>query len=113
MGGLVLDYFVVFFVKWVIRRIKIRGSDGWPAHSARVENTCCDSAYGECKVTYSYEIQGGKVTGSDTKPFVWSNSAKEYGKLFQKGRNVTIRTKPDNPEFSVMLDKDQSSITGK
>jgi hypothetical protein len=112
MGGLVLDYFVVFFVKWAIRLFKTRGSNTWPTHSAKVESTSCDGAYGECTVAYSYEIQGEKGTGSDTKPFVWTNSAKEYGKLFPKGRAVTIRIKPDNRELSVMLDKDQLSITG-
>jgi hypothetical protein len=113
MGGLVLDYYVVYLVKLLIRVIKMRGSSKWPVTIATITDTdpfYGDKAYPTAEVAYSYEVDGSPFEGSDKKPFVLLDSAKGYVTHFRPQSQVKIRVKPGNPSTTVIRNQDQPSL---
>jgi hypothetical protein len=113
VGGLVLDYYVVFLVKLLIRAIKMRGNSKWPVTTATVTST--DPLYGgtgypTAAVAYSYEVDGSSFEGTNQKPFVLLGSAKRYVTHFPTQSQIKIRVKPGNPSTTVIRNQDQPSL---
>jgi hypothetical protein len=88
MGGLVLDYYVVFLFKLIARVIQTWGCSHWPMTTAAVEIADPDyggTIYPTAQVIYSYVVDGATFEGSSRKPFIRYKSAKEYTCHFPNG----------------------------
>jgi hypothetical protein len=57
-------------------------------------------------VNYAYSVDGRTYMGTNVKPFVILNTAEIYAAQFPKGKTVSLRIKPSNPDFSVLLDSE-------
>lgn len=111
MGGWFLDVYIAYLFKWLSRLLQRRGSDAWPIVQASVTSSSSSPGGFGCstaEVIYTYEIDGHIFGGRNEKPFVSPNSAENYAADFPKGSRVIVRTKPQIPEVSVVLDSDQS-----
>lgn len=112
MGGLFVDVYIAYLFKWLIRSLQRRGSNAWPIIRASVTNSRWSAGRLGCstaEVNYTYEIDGHIFGGRNEKPFVSPNSAENYAADFPEGSRVLIRTKPQLPDVSVVLDSDQSA----
>jgi hypothetical protein len=113
MGGLVLDYYVVFLFKLIARVIQTWGCSQWPMATAAVEIADPDyggTSYPTAQVIYSYVIDGTTFEGRSRKPFIRYKSAGEYTAHFPQGSRITIRVKPDHPSISTILSQDQEAL---
>jgi hypothetical protein len=115
-AGLVLDYYVVFLIKLLIRVIKMRGSSKWPVTIATVTDTnpfYGGKGYPTAEVAYSYEADGNSLEGQNTKPFVALDSAERYVTHFPLQSQIKIRVKPGSPSTTVIRNQDQPSLKMK
>jgi hypothetical protein len=111
MGGWFVDVYIVYLFKWLFRLVRRRGSNSWPVIQASVTSSIASPGGFGCstvEVIYTYEIDGRIFGGRNEKPFISPNSAENYLADFPQGSRVIVRTKPEMPEVSVVLDSDQS-----
>jgi hypothetical protein len=111
MGGWFLDIYFVYLFKWFARLLRKRGANSWPIIQASVTSSTATSGGLGCptsEVIYTYEIDGHIFGGRNEKPFITPSSAENYVAAFPAGSQVIVRTKPETPEVSVVLDSDQS-----
>ena len=109
MGGLVLDIYVEFIFRVIVRLFKARGAKSWPVIKAEVTGTNYRPGGFGCavaEITYKYRFQGELYTGTNAKPFVLGSSAKEYVERYSVGSELLLRVKPGTPESSVVRDRD-------
>lgn len=90
------------------------GTDRWPSANATVtapprsfEGIGCPRV----EIVYSFRVNGELYTGFHEEPFLSTNSLAEYVERFGEGRNLIVRVKPDNPEVSVMRERDQGVLS--
>jgi hypothetical protein len=113
MGGLVLDYYLVFLFKLIARVIQTWGCSQWPMATAAVEIADPDyggTSYPTAQVIYSYVVDGTTFEGRSRKPFIRYKSAGEYTAHFPQGSKITIRVRPDHPSISTILSQDQEAL---
>jgi hypothetical protein len=113
MGGLVLDYYVIFLFKLITRVIQTWGCSQWPMAAAAVEIAEPDyggTSYPTAQVIYSYVVDGTTFEGKSRKPFIRYKSAGEYTGHFPQRSRITIRVKPDYPSISTVLSQDQEAL---
>jgi len=109
MGGLVIDIFVEFLFRFVVRQLQAQGTKSWPVVKAKVTGTHYRPGGFGCtvlKMTYQYKFAGKRYAGTDAKPFLWTSSAREYYERHAGGSELLVRVKPGNPESSIVRDKD-------
>jgi len=111
MAGFVLDIYIEWIVRFVLRFAREFGAERWPIHQAKVTGAFCPKVgYGceKAEINYTYSIDGETHLGSNVKPFIVSNSARKYAEQFPKGKRITVRVKPSNPSFSVLVDSENA-----
>ena len=72
MGGLVLDIYVEYLIRVLVRFFKARGSKSWPVIKGKVTSTNCRPGGVGCAVadiSYNYRSNGELYAGTDAKPF--------------------------------------------
>jgi len=109
-GGLVIDIFIEYFYRVVIRSIKRLGSSAWPVAKATVKSSSCPNAGYGCdvaKVYYTYRVDGEHYAGVNEKPFIIHNSGENYIRHFGPGTDFTVRIKAEDPAVSFVRDRDQ------
>jgi len=109
MGGLVLDIYVEYFVRAIIRLSRAWGAQSWPVITAKVTSTNYRPGGFGCAVadvTYKYRLEGELYTGTDANPFVWGSSAKDYLERYPAGSELPVRVKPGRPDLAVLRQKD-------
>ena len=109
MGGLFLDIYVEFIIRVIVRMFRARGSRSWTILEAKVTGTYCAPGGFGCavaNVTYKYRVDGELYTGTDSNPFVSTDSAKDYLQDHPTGSELLVRVKPGNPESSVVRQDD-------
>ncbi len=109
MGGLVLDIYVEFIFRVIVRLFRARGSRSWPVVKAEVTATYHDPGGFGCAVAniaYQYKLNGELYAGTDANPFVSDSSAKDYLENYPTGSELLVRVKPGSPDFSVVRQKD-------
>lgn len=92
-----------------MRLVRAQGSKSWPVVTAEVVGTHYRPGGFGCtvlKITYQFKFGGKRYTGTDAKPFLWTSSAKNYSEQHSGGSELLVRVKPENPEFSIVRDKD-------
>jgi|SRR5881392_3197340 hypothetical protein len=109
MAGFVLDIYIEWIIRVSFRFAREIGTGRWPVYHARVTGAFCPKVgYGceKAEVNYTYCIDGKIYVGTNVKPFVFSNSANIYAAQFPKGKQISVRVKPNNPSFSLLLDSE-------
>lgn len=109
MGGLVLDIYVEFLFRVILRFFKARGSTSWPVVKAKVTSTGCRPGGFGCAVAdvaYKYRADGELYTGTDANPFVYTSSARAYLEDHRPGSELLVRVKPGTPCDSVVRQDD-------
>jgi hypothetical protein len=111
MGGWFVDVYIAYLFKWLVRFLQRRESNAWPVTKASVTSSSSSPGGFGCstaEVIYTYEMDGHIFGGRNEKPFISPNSAQNYAADFPPGSCVIVRTKPQMPEVSVVLDTDQN-----
>ena len=112
MGGLVIDVWLAFVVKLILRFWRTRGCGKWQLVKARIDSSHVGGGWvWNCPTTeigYTYDIHGQTYSSIDTKPFLMDSSAKAYAERFERGQKPSVRVDPVRPERSVLRESDQS-----
>jgi hypothetical protein len=109
MGGLVIDIFIEFLIRVIIRFFKARGSTSWRIAKAKVTSTNCRPGGFGCAVadvTYKYRLDGELYTGDDAVPFLFTDSAKKYVTDHPSSSDLLVRIKPGSPDQSIVRQDD-------
>lgn len=109
MGGLVIDIYVEFLFRAIVRFFRAFGSTSWPVVTAKITASYCDPRGFGCAVAniaYKYRLDDEPYTGTDANPFVWSSSARDYLEKHPPASELLIRVKPGTPELSVVRQDD-------
>ena len=109
MGGLVLDIYVEFIVRVIIRLLRARGSKAWPVIKGKITGINLRPGGFGCAVAdvaYSYRSDGELYTGTDAVPFVWTSTAENYLEGHPRGSELLVRVSPGDPGVSVVRQKD-------
>ena len=111
MGGFVIDIFAEWIFRVVVRLLREFGTGSWSVSQAQVTGAFCPEVrYGceKAEVNYTYSLGEKTYKGTNVKPFVKSNSASKYAAQFPKRRKISVRVKPSDPSFSVLLDSENN-----
>jgi hypothetical protein len=110
MGGLILDNIIVFLYRIIRISIGAYRSSTWPTTTGKVDDSCAPEheMYPFAEVFYSYIVDGENHSGTYTKGFWYTDSAKHFAADFPPGRSVIIRYRPDHPSEPFM--QEESSI---
>jgi hypothetical protein len=111
MGGLVLDIFIVYLFRVLIRAWRRLGTSEWELRKATVASVSCPPIAWGCpivEVVYLYKIDEMTYSGSANIPFIWRSSANEYARKHPQESILEVRVKPGDPEISVMRAEDQA-----
>jgi hypothetical protein len=108
MGGLVLDIYVEFLIRAVIRFFKARGSASWPVTTAKVTAASLRRGLGcaVADIVYNYRFDGELYTGTDANPFLLTPSAESYLEDHPRGSELLLRVRPGSPNDSVVRQDD-------
>jgi hypothetical protein len=106
----VLIGYSIYLFRSVIRMVEACGSTTWPVVNATVTGSSCDATYlgALAEVTYVYDFQGEPFSGMHRQPCISHGSAEEYVARFPTGGDVILRVKPEEPEVSIVRDRDQT-----
>lgn len=106
MGGLVLDVWVEYLVRVVMRLVQVLRSSSWPTVSGKVNAAVYHQQSGlgcnSVEIFYEYHLDGRVYTGSYKNPFIFPVLAERYVARFPNGTELVLRAKPGKPSISVM-----------
>lgn len=105
MGGLVIDIFVEFIVRVVMRMVQIFRSSSWPTVTGKVTDSTYQKAGYGCdvaEISYKYRVDGELYTGMYVKPFISNVHGEDYIARLPVGTELVLRVKPGKPSISVM-----------
>jgi hypothetical protein len=105
MGGLVLDVWVEWLVRVVMRLVQVLRSNSWPTVSGKVNAADYQKATFGCDlvaILYEYHLDGHVYVGSYKNPFISPLLAERYVARFPNGTELVLRVKPGKPSISVM-----------
>jgi hypothetical protein len=104
MGGLVIDIFVAFVVRWAIVFGCRAASRDWPTVSGTVVRCHLEKPGFGCMyvaVQYKYKFSSERHDGVLNKPyFSATNDAEAYVRHHPGGSQLTVRVDPKNPTRS-------------
>ena len=106
MGGWFVDIFVEYIVRVFLHGVNLIRSRRWSIIKATVLSASCQPAGYGCtvaEVCYEYIVNGDRYGDMFGKPFIFSESGKDYASQFVKGMDFKVRVKPDDPTKSVPL----------
>jgi hypothetical protein len=110
MGGLVIDIFLMFFVKAAIRTFRFIRSERWVRTVARIlDVTLLDPDMGCPLIRVDYQVifDDQTLSGREEIPYCFRWSAKQYAQLLSRNPILTVRVNPDNPEEMRFFELDQ------
>jgi hypothetical protein len=105
MGGLVIDIWVEFIFRAMVRMFRSLVAWSWPTITAEISSTKYRSGGIGCAVaelTYKYRFGGDLYAGTSAKPFLLDNTAKLYLADHSAGDPLFIRVNARRPETSVV-----------
>src|SRR5579864_7632011 len=106
--GLVIDVYVEYLFRVMVRFLKRWNARSWKVVTAKVTATGYRSGFG-CAVadlSYKYKFDGRAYTGTNSVPFIYDRSAKEYIEHYAPKSQIIIRVKPGDPGLSVVREGD-------
>ena len=107
--GALIDVFVEFFYRALVRRWKTRGVHNWPSAKATVTRSVPKYGFGcpIAEIYYTYLVDSKTYTGLHKRAFILQGSVELYLALFRQGTEISIRLKPSDPVTSLVLEEDQ------
>jgi hypothetical protein len=118
LGGLVIDIFIAFLIKSVLRLRRSWGSGKWQRVKAKVHSSVLAGGWvWNCPTTeigYTYEFGGQKYSAIDTNPFLSQSSARVEVERFRARKCAVVRVNPVHPERSLIkwLDQPPDAMSG-
>jgi hypothetical protein len=107
MGGLVLDVWVAFFLRTLANGLRRIRSRSWPTATAIVYQAYVEPSGGfgcaVATVSYDYLVAGKNYSGTHDEPCLFRRSAEDFGRLYPKGKRLTVRHDSRDPSRSVAL----------
>lgn len=104
MAGWVLDIFLEYLGRVVMRIVQLVRSRSWPSVTAKVTSSFYVKAGFGCdivEIDYKYRVNGQRYTGTYKKP--WFGSwGDEYAARFPRDTELVALVKPGEPSVSVM-----------
>jgi len=110
-SGWYLDILFGYLIRILIRTVKARGSDHWAVEKGTVTGSRSDPApYGGpfAEVTYTYTHEGEYFSGMHREPCILRSSSEEYAARFREGSDIILRIKPEEPDLSIVRQRDQA-----
>ena len=111
MGGLVLDVWIAYLIKSVLRLRRLWGSSNWPVVRAKVDSSWLDGGWiwncPTAEVAYTYDFEGQTYSAIDSKPFMIEASVLQRVGRYRRGEAVRVRVNPVHPQRSVLKRADQ------
>jgi len=110
MSGLVVDVFVVYLIRVLVRKWRQRGTSVWEPKKTRIASISRRLMAWGCPIVelvYVYKVDDKTFSGMESIPFLWGSSAEDYVRRNPPESSLTIRVKPGEPEISIMRDEDQ------
>ena len=109
MGGLVIDVFLVYLFRTLLRKWRQRGTSQWEARKAQVASISSPLVWGcpVVEVVYLYRINEETYSGLETVPFIWLSSAEDYVRRNPQQSILIARVKPGDPARSTIRNEDQ------
>lgn len=107
MGGLVIDIYVAFAIKGLIRLFWMIRTISWRRLQANVLRSSRDSDW--CPVvTVSYEFHGssGTESGETVIPFLFTQTADRYARALTAGRPIMLRVAPEDSSETIFFPRD-------
>jgi len=102
MSGLVLDIYVAFLWKSIIRAIQFIVSRRWKRTIASVSDVIVQDPFMGCpsvRVYYRLDSSLPYQDGQDEVPFCFRLSAKDYAQRLPRATKVTVRVKKEKTLF--------------
>jgi hypothetical protein len=116
MGGLFIDVWIAYVIKWILRLRRMRGSGSWQLVKAKIDSALFDDSWAfNCPtvyIEYTYDFEGQTYNGEDSKPFLIGRFARERMELFKPGATAMARVNPHQPQKSALKRSDQMNPTG-
>ena len=101
---------IIYSFKSVVHSVNVAGTGRWSCTEATVTTEPTVARGFGCptvEVAYSYRVDGELYTGIYEQPFLLADSVSECVERFSNGRKFVVRVKTNEPEVSVMREKDQ------
>jgi hypothetical protein len=109
MAGFVIDIFIAWLFKSLIRGFQYVQSSNWHRKEAKVlESTLLKPAIGCSSAKVRYKILESGVVASDEIPFYMHWHAVECVEDFFPGGKITVRVDPRSPDRSYLFEWDQT-----
>jgi hypothetical protein len=115
MGGLVLDVFIAYLLRVLMRMWRETRSSAWNLIEAEIATISAPSAWG-CplvEVVYLYKHNDVEYSGLENLPFVSENSVARYFRDHPQGSMILVRVNALNPEVSVLRTADQERLASR
>jgi len=103
MGGLVIDIYIGFMVRWLILFWRAEASRGWPT----VAGSIVRCYFEECGVggdyvilQYKYKASFERHRGEIRKPYIYPNYADAFVRHHSEDTEIKIRVNPKDPTRS-------------
>jgi hypothetical protein len=109
MGGLVVDIFVVYVIRALVRKWRQRGTSAWDLKEARIAEICHRPIALGCPVVelvYLYNVDDKNLARMESVQFLWDSSADDYVRNHPRESSLAIRVNPGKPEMSIVVDED-------
>jgi len=107
MGGWYFDIILGYFIRTLMRWIRMHRSAEWEIEKGTVSSvTCPVASYGGpvAEIGYTYIHRDEYYSGVHTEGFLLRDSAQQYADKFVLGAQVPLRVNPACPETSVLIE---------
>ena len=112
--GLIIDVLIAYVIKLIVRLARVRRSGNWRLVTAKiVASRFEDEWVFNCPtvhIVYTYQIDGEPYSGTDSKPFLFSNFGENDAQRFKPGETAKVRVDPHEPKRSVLRRADQANV---
>ena|SRR5689334_1237998 len=105
MIGWFLDIWVVYVVRALLRIWKRRGTSRWERRQAQIASITFEPALWGCdvvEIVYIYKVENETYSATESVPFIWEGSAKDYTRRYPEKSMLAILVKPGDPEMSMI-----------
>ncbi len=105
MGGFVIDIFLVYVLRVLVRAWKRTRTSSWELLTARVAEASCPMMPLGCpvaEIVYVYVVLGETYSGLASVPFIWQSSADLYVQQHPPGALISVRVSQLAPLESFM-----------
>lgn len=107
--GLFIDIYVEYLIRVIIRLVRRWNAKSWTVVTAEITAASYRAGGIGCAVAdigYRYEIDDQVHIGTNSVPFIFSSSAREYVEHCSPNSQIVIRVKLGSPALSVVREDD-------